>query len=345
MKYPSFIGDHCTIALAAPSFGAVEEPYRTQFSEAKKLFKSLGYDLRIGPNVNKNDGIGISSTPENCGREITAALTSPKNDAVISVGGGELMNEILDHVDFEKIAGSEPKWFMGYSDNTNITYLLATLCDQASIYGPCFPAFGMKPAHESLTDALMLLRGEKLVFTGYGRYEAESLKDEEHPLAPYNLTEDAKYVLFDRKGRRVKDGSELMLSGRLMGGCLDILGNLTGTPYDRQERFNRRYRGDGILWFLESCDLTVFGVRRTLWNLKEAGWFSNASGFLIGRSYRPETIGNLDIYEAVMGVLGDMGVPVIMDLDIGHVPPRTPIISGAYGNVRVSAGKWEIRFR
>ena len=35
--------------------------------------------------------------------------------------------------DFEKIRQEEPKWFMGYSDNTNLLFLLATLCDTAGI--------------------------------------------------------------------------------------------------------------------------------------------------------------------------------------------------------------------
>ena len=43
------------------------------------------------------------------------------------------MCEILPYVDFEKIRQEEPKWFMGYSDNTNLLFLLATLCDTAGI--------------------------------------------------------------------------------------------------------------------------------------------------------------------------------------------------------------------
>ncbi|MCR5303238.1 MAG: LD-carboxypeptidase [Lachnospiraceae bacterium] len=345
MRYPTFIGDHCTIALVAPSFGVTIEPYRSQFEEARKRFRNLGYDLRIGPNVFKDDGIGISTDPVDCAREVTTALTSERNDAVISVGGGELMDEILPYVDFEKIGKSDPKWFMGYSDNTNITYLLATLCDQASVYGPCFPAFGMEPWDRCLTDAVLLLRGEKLRMTGYEKYEKESLRDEEHPLSPYNLTEDSSYVIFDKKGRKLGDGESVSMSGRLMGGCIDCLRNLPGTAFDAQAEFNHRYRKDGVIWFLEACDLNVFDMRRALWSLKEAGWFETAKGFLIGRSPNMDTIMNLDAEEAVMGMIGDMGVPVVMGVDIGHMPPRTPVISGAFGNVTASSHQWEVSFR
>ena len=71
-------------------------------------------------------------------------------DAIISCGGGELMCEILRYVDFERIAQAKPKWFMGYSDNTNLTFLLTTLCDTAAIYGPCAASFGMKPWHAAI---------------------------------------------------------------------------------------------------------------------------------------------------------------------------------------------------
>ena len=70
------------------------------------------------------------------------------------------MCETMSHVDFERLKAAEPKWYLGYSDNTNMTYLLATICDTASVYGPCAAAFGMEPWHLSLTDAFGLLKGE-----------------------------------------------------------------------------------------------------------------------------------------------------------------------------------------
>ena len=42
----------------------------------------------------------------------------------------------------------------------------------------------------------------------------------------------------------------------------------------------------------------------------------------------------LDQYEAVAGVLGDLGLPIVMDLDIGHLPPAMPLICGSMAEVR-----------
>ena len=153
MRYPKNLSEHGTIGFVAPSFGCATEPYHTAFLNAQKKFREMGHPLDLGPNCYADCGIGISNTPEACGRELTEYYCSDKNEVLISCGGGELMCETLDAVDFEQIRAAVPKWYMGYSDNTNMTYLLATLCDTASVYGPCAAAFGMEPWHQSLSDA------------------------------------------------------------------------------------------------------------------------------------------------------------------------------------------------
>ena len=326
MKYPEFLKDGGTIGFAAPSFGAAAEPYYSAFQNALKRFRAQGFRCVTGPNVYASDGVGISSTPENCGRELTECYCSPDSGVLLSVGGGELMNETLEHVDFERLRGARPKWFMGYSDNTHLGFLLPTLCDTASLYAPCAPAFGMEPLHPAVEDAWQLLRGQKLAFRSYDGWEKESLKSPECPLAPYHITEENVPVF------RNWDGAPLR--GRLLGGCLDVLNNLAGTEFDRVPEFCERYREDGIVWFLESCDLGMADIRRALWHLEHAGWFRYAKGFLIGRPLHfGEVSFGIDRHEAVMSRLGSMGLPVLMDLDIGHLPPMLPLMCGALAEI------------
>ena len=161
MRYPEFLKAGDTIGFAAPSFGCNIEPYRSCFDRAQEVLRKKGFGILCGPNVYAGDGIGISTAPELCGREFTELYVSDACEAVLSCGGGELMCEILKYVDFEAIARAEPKWFMGYSDNTNLVFTLTTLCDTAAIYGPCAPAFGMKPWHPAIREAFQLLCGRK----------------------------------------------------------------------------------------------------------------------------------------------------------------------------------------
>ena len=353
MKFPKFLQEKGTIAFVAPSFGCAIEPYKSGFENAQKKWREQGYSLEFGPNCQASDGVGISSSPESCGRELTEYYCNKTSDCIISCGGGELMCEILDYVNFDEIKNAVPKWYMGYSDNTNMTLLLATLCDTAAIYGPCAAAFGMEPQHASLEDAMRLLRGQKLTMQGYDKWERESLKDEEHPYEPYNLTETSviKYILPNGRTNieslatenNLYEANVIEFSGRLLGGCMDCLVNLTGTKYDKVVEFTERYREDGIVWFLEACDMNLMSIRRAMWQMEHAGWFQYVKGFLIGRPLcnGQEMIG-LDQYEAVLQTVRRHNVPVIMDADLGHLPPMMPLVTGSMAEIKMEKGKLEV---
>lgn len=327
MKIPTSLNDGGTIGVVAPSFGATIEPYKSAFENAKKTFEKKGYSLDISTSCYKDDGIGISSTPSFCASELVNMYESKNNDILISCGGGELMCEILPYIDFKRLENAAPKWFVGYSDNTNFTFLLATILDTASIYGSCAPTYGMKKWHKVLDDTFLLLRGETSSIKGYEKWEISSKKDKDNPLSPYNLTEDKVLKTVSYKEP---------FKGRLLGGCLDTLLTLCGTKFDKVSNFIKKYEEDGVIWFLESCDLSVLQIKRGLWQLKMAGWFENAKGFIIGRPYNfyDEAVG-LDRHLAVTTVLEELNLPIILDADLGHLPPSLPIITGAYANVSI----------
>ncbi len=329
MRYPKFLQENGTIGFVAPSFGCATEPYKSAFDNALIKLKGLGYNYVLGPNCYADKGIGISNTPKLCADELNEAYVSAESDVIISCGGGELMCEVVPYIDFDRIRVAEPKWYMGYSDNTNFTFLSNILSDTAAIYGPCAASFGMDKWHDSLNDAMDMLRGAKKSFSGYDKWEFESLKDEDNPYAVYNLTEKTEYKYYPDSLN-----SEAKISGRLIGGCVDCLVNLLGTEFDKVTEFADRYADDGIIWFLECCDLNVMSIRRAFWNMKYAGWFKNVKGFMIGRPmHYNEPMMGLDQYSAVTEILKEFDVPVIMDLDIGHLPPMMPIISGAKATV------------
>lgn len=349
MRYPRFLSEQGTIGFVAPSFGCATEPYRTAFNHALQVFRDMGYHICLGPNCYEDRGIGISNVPAECGRELNEMYCGSSSDILISCGGGELMCEVIPYMDFERIAKAKAKWYMGYSDNTNFTYLLATLCDTASIYGPCASTFGMEPWHTSLQDAFDLLCGKKKSVQDYAMWEREGGRDEEHPLAPYNLTEPVnirRYICKEGVAHRLEDEErEIQLRGRLLGGCMDCLVNLLGTEYDRTQQFADRYAEDGIIWFLEACELNVMSIRRAIWQMKHAGWFSHVKGFLIGRPlcYGQEMFG-IDHYRAVTDLLAEYDVPVLMDLDIGHFAPMMPLVCGGSADIAATGKGVQITY-
>ncbi|MGN0424329.1 MAG: S66 peptidase family protein [Acetatifactor sp.] len=342
MRYPVDLPENGSIGFLAPSFGCATEPYYSCFMNALKTLNEMGYGTIPGPNATKMEGIGISNTPEACAKEVMEMFAG-QSDVLISCGGGELMCEILPYVDFDKLAEMHPKWFMGYSDNTNLTFLLATLTDTASIYGPCAKTLGMEPWHPSIQDALDLLCGKNRIVHSYDLWEKEDPAEELGPLAPYNVTEPVEIRSF--VGEKEVTGEKLRFSGRLLGGCLDCLANLVGTKYDKVREFCEKYKGDGIIWFLEACDLNVFSIRRAMWQLREAGWFTHVKGFLIGRPANGETMMNLDHFRAVLGIIGSLNVPVIMDVDLGHLPPMMPLVEGSLAAVTVEGNELSIEMK
>jgi muramoyltetrapeptide carboxypeptidase LdcA involved in peptidoglycan recycling len=126
---------------------------------------------------------------------------------------------------------------------------------------------------------------------------------------------------------------------------MDCLVNLLGTTFDHVAEFNERYQNEKIIWFMEACDLNLMSIRRAIWQMKNAGWFQNLAGFLIGRPlcFGEEAFG-IDQYRAVTDLLAEYGVPVIMDMDIGHLPPMMPLIVGATAAVDVKGNEVSITY-
>lgn len=363
MRFPDFIKENDIISYVAPSLSCGSEPYYSGFNKALQLIDDLGFKEKLGDNVYALSGIGISNTPVKCATELMGAYLDEETKAIISCGGGELMCETMSYVDFNIIKDAKPKWYMGYSDNTNFIFLLTTICDVAAIYGYCASTFGRIPYHQSQTDCFNLLMGKSLKVSNYDKFEISSLKSVDDPYAPFNLTMDSHLVAMDidendnneliisdswtneniiikTDGYVIKD--EIAFEGRLVGGCLDCLNNIAGTRLDKVKDFNERYKEDGIIWFLECCDLNVFDMRRAMWHLYECGWFKHVKGFIIGRPMKPEGFFSLNRYDAFLDVAKKLNVPVIFDADIGHVPPMMPIISGAYAKVSFKDTKLDI---
>lgn len=123
--------------------------------------------------------------------------------------------------------------------------------------------------------------------------------------------------------------------------------SLVGTKFDHVKEFASKYKSDGILWFLDNCELTSEGVLRALWQLNQAGWFENAVGFVFGRTMTKKSAYDITFEEAVTTAFEDKKVPIIFDADIGHKPPQFTIINGAMAKVTSINGKgmWETYFK
>ena len=325
MKKINYLKENGKISLVAPSFGCTTEPYKTRLEVAINNLKKIGFEVEEGPNIFLVNSNCRSNTPKKCAKEFMDAYLGD-SDAIISVGGGEVMNEILPYINFEKLKKAPHKFFMGFSDNTNLTYTLATIAEIPTIYGPNACAFAFEPKYE-VEDALKLLMNKEDTIYGYPYWCRYPTKDE-NPLKEHEYTEEKVIRTYPSK-------DYLEMEGRLLGGCLDCLVNLCGTTFDKTKEYIEKYKDDGVIWFLEACELNVVSIQRALFNLKHAGWFKYTKGFIIGRPlacYKEKMFG-ISHYKAIKEHLKSYNVPIIMDADLGHFDPSMPFITGVKAKV------------
>lgn len=325
---PNYIKDNPKIYLVAPSFGTTTTPYKERMEKAIKNLKKLNAEIIIGPNVFKSEYPCASTNAKDRAKEIIDALKSDA-DIIWSVGGGEVMCEILEYINFDELKNIKPKWFIGYSDNTNLILPLATKLNLESIYGPCAPSLYIN--EYEVKETFEMLKGKK-VFKGYKSFQL-SKDDEIFP----------KYHL-DKRNKLSAYNYDKPFEGKLLGGCLDCLVTLSGTKFDNVAEFTKNSK-EKIIFFLEACEMNPMDIMRGLFQLKNTGWFNNVSGFIIGRSmfYGMEQFGMYD-KDAYIESLKYLNVPMIFNCDFGHLGPTIPIRSNAYAKISIENNLLKIEY-
>ena len=336
---PSFIKPSDTIAVTAPSHPIDRQDDRIRFMHGAELLKQRGYNVVFTANVfNDPDRYGRSSSPEEKAAELNALIADDKITAIFSASGGDFLAEMLPYVDIDNFK-KHPKWIQGYSDNTSLLYYLSTKADIATAYGANFGDFGMDPWQLSVSRGLSILEGSCSVQENFDSYQNGFLS-RQNPFDGYSADEKVQWKCLRASE---KDGS-VKMTGRLLGGCMDVLLNIAGTPYDGTTEYIESYKEDGIIWYLESFDLHFEQMMEGLWKMKEMGWFKTARGFIFGRPlFYPETAFDgspLPSYEEVLlERLAELDLPIITGADIGHKGPQFVMINTALAHVECSNGK------
>jgi len=323
MNIPDFIKKGDIIGVTAPSAGFTEEVDLRKLESAKLNLSEKGYEVIETENVRKCEK-GRSSAGKKRAEEFLSLIKNEEVKYILSASGGDFLMEMLEYLDYELIKAN-PKWIQGYSDNTGLIYPITTICDMATVYSGNVGDYGMSLWHDGVKNNLKLLEGKNIEQKEFDLFENEYVK-KVTGYEGYNLTDKVKYEF-------VSENKSENFTGRLLGGCLDVLIMLCGTKYDKTAEFVRKYKEDGIIWYLESFDLSSARIQCALWQLKEAGWFEGAKGFLFGRPcfFREEY--ETDFNEAVKTALDSLNIPIITGCDIGHRPPRITMINGLMAEI------------
>lgn len=325
MIYPKSIKAGDNIGVVAPSSGIVDELKIKRLDSAITNFNKRGYNIIESNNV-RTDINGQSDIAGNRAKQFMDMYLNDNISCIIAACGGDFLIEMLPYINFEKISRSNPKWIQGFSDITGIIFPITTICDIATIYSENFGVYGMNQWHKSLENSLKILEGKDIIQNSFDMYQ-DGFGDLENNITfEYNLSKKTKWI--NLNGEDIID-----IQGRLIGGCLDVLTTLVGTKYDNVSNYIEKYKDDKILWYLESCELTGEQIIRGLFQLKEAGWFKYASGFVFGRYGSYTSSNGIDYYDTIKRSLNKLNLPIIVDVDIGHKPPQLAIINGVKAKI------------
>ena len=307
MLYPRFLEKNDIIGIIAPSQGVGD--HLESFKKSIKTLEEYGYKIKETASV-RNKGM-VSTTGEKRSQELDEVITS----------GGDFLLEMLPTINWKNIK-QNPKWIMGYSDPTALLYITTTKLDIATIYGCNAGSFDQTNLHECLKNNLKILSGNILTQKSFDLYQKGWLEESDG----YNWE--------DLNG-------EVNIQGRIIGGCLDCLKDIIGTPYDYTKKFIEKYKDDGFIWYFDVCELSVDEFYRTIFQMKEAGWFEYIKGVVVGRVAVPRCFYKDFSYQDALKKIFP-NIPLIFNADIGHVPPKMTIINGSIAKVTCKEGKGAI---
>ena len=337
IRYPAPLRAGDRIGVTSPSAG-VPDALRARLDHAVGVLRAEGYDVVVGSCM-AGDGV-VSAPAQDRARELTAMLVDPTIRAVVPPWGGELAVDLLDHLDWDAIDRADPTWLVGFSDIDTLLVPMTLLTGVATLHGQNLmdTPYEVPEPLWSWRRVAAAAPGTTVAQGAARRYRSAGLDDYAHDptVSRYALDRPGGWrLLDDRPG-------DLTVEGRLIGGCLETVANLAGTPYGPIGRFAETQAPGGTLVYLEAAEAGAFEVARRLHGMRLAGWFEHANGVLVGRTLAPDAPGYTQA-DAVRDALGPLDVPVVLDVDCGHVPPHLALVNGARAAVERTDGRWTLR--
>lgn len=320
------------IGVTAPSSGLEEELHELLHQVVKRQEKR-GFQVKVGETPWTQEK-AKSAPAEKRAAEFMAMMTDSSIDAVIPPWGGELLLEILEHLDFSSM---QPKWVLGYSDVSLLLLAITLRTGIATAHGTNLIDLRgeeMDATTARWLDVLKTEKGREVTQISSELHQKKWQHDNPTPVI-FHLDEPTEW--------KTVSGKTENFSGRLLGGCIDVIRHLAGTPYGDVGGFRETHiPGEPVVWFLENCELSVADLKRSLTQMKYAGWFKNCSGILFGRSAANQTTGTYTIENMYNDLSEELGLPIVYDIDCGHVPPQITFVNGAFAEITVRNGKGEI---
>jgi muramoyltetrapeptide carboxypeptidase LdcA involved in peptidoglycan recycling len=261
----------------------------------------------------------LAAHPEARAADLMEVLRDPSIHGIVSTIGGDDSIRMLPFLDLSVIR-ENPKVFLGYSDTT-VTHLAFLKAGVTSYYGPSIMAGfdengGLLPyTVDSVRQTLFgSFIPEVPITPNRDGWSCASFAwgDETRNQKPRVLQPCSSWRWLQGTGRH---------RGHLVGGCLDVIDWLRGTPIWPEPSVWRN-----SIAFLEISEdaPSASAVVRMLRALAATGALREARGILFGRPYGDEA--EFDKYDgAILQVLAELrlgSIPLVTRMDFGHTDPK-----------------------
>jgi len=332
IRYP-LMEKGATIGVTAPSSGVKEELHGL-LTLAGNRMEERGFHVMFGKTV-WTQKKAKSSPAQIRAAEFTEMMRDENVQLIIPPWGGELLIEILEYIDFENLPN---KWILGYSDTSVLLLAITLHTGMATAHGTNFIDLRGENTDETTAmwrTVLSTKAGDSVLQHSSPYYQKEWRHADPSPCV-FHLTEPTCW--------KVISDETVTIQGRLLGGCIDVIRHLIGTPFGNVRHFQQTHlQNEPILWYLENCELSTADLRRSLVQMKLAGWFEHCTGILFGRSNANHPIDQYTAEDVYKDLFEELQIPIIYDIDCGHMPPQITFINGAFAEVEVSVGKGTVR--
>lgn len=317
IRFPAPLQPGDRVAVCAVSSG-VPAVLQGRLDASLQALRDAGFQVLEGATLRRQQHGASGSAAERLA-DLNRFLYDPTIRAILPPWGGELALQLLAGIDFPRLATLAPKWLCGFSDVSTLAVPLTLRAGWATLHAP--NVFDLsEPARQQEMQALW--------------------HSWHHGLPPLQRAA-TRFWRFGDPGVteisrvRVLDGGSAVIEGRLLGGCLDVLSRLVGTPYFDLGTFKQQ----PAMLYLENAELAPYELLRALTGMRLAGVFDGLAGLVLGRSSGPEAAaGELGYLDALQQALAGLHCPVVLDADIGHLPPQWCLLNGAWARLEVAAG-------
>lgn len=298
MRKPTAIKVGDTVAFAAPASSVA----KNKFAYAVSAFRSRGYSVLIGECCEPKSQAESWSDEEKVA-ELRRFWQDESIRAIVCVRGGYGCARLLEHIDFREFA-EHPKLFAGFSDITTL-HIALNNAGMITLHSPM---------GTTLTAESPAWVADALFNTLEGRI----------PSVPEMI--------------EVQTVVRGIAEGQLVGGCVRLVCDSLGTPYEIETK-------DKIL-VLEDVDESLHRVDAMLTHLRNSGKLQQAAGVVIGEftgtnEKRKEGELSPTWQEIVEERLISLGKPTIIGFPIGHKPENMTLPLGALARLDANRGTLE----